>query len=417
MATPSFYIRKNKDVATIIFRFSYKRGVSPFRKSTSEQIPSDAWDSKKQKVKDKISTFAYAGKINDRLDKILKHFEEGTKGEDISIPLLERLWLSIDDKKGITFLEFCDNHYQWCENNINPKTKNNYSEETLKKYKGAIKKLTSFSKDNYSPNFKSLNQEFHKRFIKYFEAQGLAPNSIGTILKNIKVFAKAAAKNHPVNNFILSDEFYLPSNETQSIYCDESEIQKIFDHIPKKKYLLNARNWFIIGCWTGLRVSDWNRVEDIKEDYITIKPKKTTNTSGKTVVIPVHWQIKSIIETYGMPSKISGQKFNDYIKEVFKEAGFNQLVYGSKMESIGKDEKENEIMRKKVGNFPKHELISSHTCRRSFATNNYLIGIDTLTIMQVTGHTTEKNFLNYIKVTPTQHAERLKEKWDKHYNK
>ena len=87
------------------------------------------------------------------------------------------------------------------------------------------------------------------------------------------------------------------------------------------------------------------------------------------------------------------------------------------MESIGKDEKENEIMRKKVGNFPKHELISSHTCRRSFATNNYLIGIDTLTIMQVTGHTTEKNFLNYIKVTPTQHAERLKEKWDKHYNK
>ncbi len=415
MATSSFYVRKNKNIATIIFRFSYKRGVSPFRKSTGEQIPADAWDTNKQKVKDKVSTFAYSGKINERLEKIQKHFEEKVKGEDISIPFLEKLWLSIDDRKGISFLEFCQKHYEWAKVNNNPRTKKPYSEGTLKKYNGAINKFEEFIQNKFQVSFKNLDQHFHTEFIKYYEEKGLADNTIGTDLKNIKVFAKAASKEHPVNNFILSDEFYLPSNETIAVYCDESEIQRIYDFIPEKDYQLNARNWFIIGCWTGLRISDWHRVKEIKEDYITIKPEKTKNTSGKTVVIPVHWQIKEIIKKYGMPRKIKSQNFNVYIKEVFEEAGFKSYSYGSKMESIGKDSKDHEIMRKKVGNFPKWQLISSHTCRRSFATNNYLMGIDTLTIMNITGHTTEKNFLKYIRVTPTQHADRLREKWNAHY--
>ena len=73
------------------------------------------------------------------------------------------------------------------------------------------------------------------------------------------------------------------------------------------------------------------------------------------------------------------------------------------------------IHRKVIGIYPKNELVSSHICRRSFATNLYG-KLDTLTIMKITGHTTESQFLSYIKITPREYAERLKELWRKTEN-
>lgn len=60
--------------------------------------------------------------------------------------------------------------------------------------------------------------------------------------------------------------------------------------------------------------------------------------------------------------------------------------------------------------------ISSHTARRSFATNYYLEGFPTIDLMKITGHKTEKAFLTYIKVSQLDTAKRLnqhmKKKWE-----
>ena len=61
--------------------------------------------------------------------------------------------------------------------------------------------------------------------------------------------------------------------------------------------------------------------------------------------------------------------------------------------------------------YKKYELVSSHTARRSFATNLYLSGFPTLSIMQITGHRTETAFMKYIKVTANQHASLLRKHW------
>jgi hypothetical protein len=58
-------------------------------------------------------------------------------------------------------------------------------------------------------------------------------------------------------------------------------------------------------------------------------------------------------------------------------------------------------------------LLTTHTARRSFATNEFLAGTPTLTIMAITGHKTEKAFLRYIKLVPSDHARLLKEHWEK----
>jgi integrase len=114
------------------------------------------------------------------------------------------------------------------------------------------------------------------------------------------------------------------------------------------------------------------------------------------------------------PRKISDQNFNTYIKELCQIAGFNEEIYGAKMCPTQSkiDGKNKTVYRKKNGYYPKFELVTSHICRRSFATNLYG-KLDTLTIMKITGHKTESQFLSYIKITPREYAERLKELWRK----
>lgn len=410
MASISFFIRKSKTTATIWFRFSYQRGTS-FRKSIGEQIPLDAWDLKKQKVKDKVSTSHYCKKINERMDFIASEFENRTKGEDVSNGFLERIWQSLDDKKGIDFIEFIDKFLIECETSKNKTTKRPYAKSTLKKYGTANNILNEFVKDRYYVSYKNLDQDFHNDIVLYMEEKGLSGNTIGGYLKNIKVFAKEASNKFPVHPFILSPLFYLPSNRTMHIYCSVEELKKIKNWKADSEKLNNVRNWFVFGCWTGLRVSDWKRVNKIDTDIIEIRPEKTKHSSGKVVAIPIHPWIKEIIKKDGMPRPISEQRFNSYIKDVCEAVGLKELVHSSKVVNVNENKDEPAVMRKVVGYYPKYDLISSHTCRRSFATNNYLLGIDTLTIAQVTGHTTEANFLKYIKVTPKQHAERLIDMW------
>ncbi|WP_016989874.1 hypothetical protein [Flavobacterium sp. ACAM 123] len=123
---------------------------------------------------------------------------------------------------------------------------------------------------------------------------------------------------------------------------------------------------------------------------------------------------EKIKEKRNFPRAISNQKFSDYIKIICEKSGINEIVEGAKMTSteISENAKKTIIHRKTFGKFPKHELVSSHICRRSFASNLYG-KIETLTIMKITGHSTEKQFLDYIKITPKEYAEKLKAYWKK----
>lgn len=92
---------------------------------------------------------------------------------------------------------------------------------------------------------------------------------------------------------------------------------------------------------------------------------------------------------------------NTYLKELGKMAGFEQLV----SESITK------AGVTITTNHPKSELITTHTARRSFATNLCLDKFPTETIRKITDHRTESAFMQYIKVTPREHAQKLREHW------
>ncbi|MBP8239490.1 MAG: tyrosine-type recombinase/integrase [Saprospiraceae bacterium] len=95
----------------------------------------------------------------------------------------------------------------------------------------------------------------------------------------------------------------------------------------------------------------------------------------------------------GIP-RLSNQKLNKYVKEIVRTAGIVQQVTitehrGGKMH---------------VRKYAKWELVSSHTARRSFATNAVLSGIPALEVMKFTGHRSMASFLQYVRITGQETA-------------
>jgi len=60
-----------------------------------------------------------------------------------------------------------------------------------------------------------------------------------------------------------------------------------------------------------------------------------------------------------------------------------------------------------IETYQKFQKVSAHTARRSFCTNMYLKGVPIITIMAMSGHKTQENFMKYIKADNRKHAEIL----------
>lgn len=162
--------------------------------------------------------------------------------------------------------------------------------------------------------------------------------------------------------------------------------------LSESPHLELARDVFIIGCEIGQRISDYHnlREQEIvsheKERYIKIKQEKTK----KEVLCKITPVIETIMnQRYGgmLPPKITEQKLNDYIKVVGEKAEINSQI-------------KVEITRggkRKAKYIDKHQLIMGHTARRTFCTLKYKAGVPVHSILLLSGHSTLKEFIKYIR--------------------
>jgi integrase len=225
------------------------------------------------------------------------------------------------------------------------------------------------------------------------------PNTVGTRIKILKTFlSNAEDAGLPVIGDYKKKSFAKPSEETEAVYLNESELTAMYRvNFEKSKKLDRVRDLFLIGAYTGLRFSDLSKLnkDNVSSDIISVRTLKT----GAVVDIPIHPVIRSILGKYEgcMPKIPSNQKFNDYIKEVVKRAGIN--------EPVRVDETKGDLTIKKSE--PKYRLVTSHTARHSFATNAYLGDVPAISIMKITGHRTEGAFMKYIKISSEDNARKL----------
>lgn len=300
------------------------------------------------------------------------------------------------------------------------------SERTKKGYTTTINKIKEFEKAYKTRlRFIDIDIDFYNQFknwmlnATYVKRKGEAPihytkNYIGALFKNITLFMnESKGKVHDFSGFMDKD-FKSEKEETDSIYLTQDEIQKIYDLeitedllrangyknqnlISTIKSLNEERDRFLLGCFTALRHSDYSRLDNIhfKEDIIRIWTVKR----DKKVFIPMHFRVREILERREniLPAAISDQKHNKQVKALGKLAGINEEVVltktrgGKRIENVG----------------PKYKFITSHTARRSGATNMYLAGVDLKFIQDILGHSKIEQTIRYIKVTAEDNAKRL----------
>lgn len=291
---------------------------------------------------------------------------------------------------------------------ITAKTGRPASYKQIREYNATFFHLKNFAlENNMKLDFADIDLSFYNDWVEYMQGLNLCQNTVGKKIMTLKIFLNAATEEgYNKYNHYKKKGFKILKEETESIYLTEDEIQKLYDLDLKGNPLEKVRDLFVVGCWTGLRFSDWNKVkrENINNGFLELKQQKT----GGAVVIPLHPMVEAIIKKYKsqLPPLMTNQKFNFYLKEVAKKAGLKERIQKT-------------ITRGGVTvttTYKKHELVTTHTGRRSFATNLYKADFPTLSIMQITGHKTESAFLTYIKVTPREHAEKLRAFWQNRTN-
>jgi len=318
--------------------------------------------------------------------------------DNILIELNKRL-VKGQKKKSVFVVDYLTNFIDDIKAGLITTETGKYAYGTISAYKCTLRHLKEYElKNRMRVRFDRLSTEFYSKFKSYLSTQ-YKPNTIGKDFKNLKVIARNARREGIEVNSQFED-YKTITIDVDVIYLDVEELAKIEQKdLSNKPRLDNARDLFLLSCWTGLRYSD---IAKLGEEHFTkggsrikLSMKKTSNQ----VVIPVYPPVQRIREKYnGLPRTISNVKLNEYIKDVCELAGIDQMIPVKEY----KEGMTYEVLK------PKYSLVTVHTGRRSFATNLYKTGSVTVRdIMAVTGHKSESAFYKYIRITPEESADRL----------
>lgn len=245
-----------------------------------------------------------------------------------------------------------------------------------------------------------INEDFKTKYVDFSSKHSYSQNTQQRELARIKTIC-SYAKYLGIETHYQLDKLNLKRETVNHVYLNFDELEIIKNKVFTKDYLDNARDWLLISCYTAARVSDFMKFtkENIRIEngkyLLEYKQQKT----DKLTTIPVSKELRIVLSKRNgdFPRAISDQKYNEYIKEVCKECEFNEMTKGKKRISVAPEgvKPTKFDYRDVIGEFPKHELITSHIGRRSLATN-YYGKVPTTYLIGITNHSTEKQFLNYI---------------------
>ena len=144
--------------------------------------------------------------------------------------------------------------------------------------------------------------------------------------------------------------------------------------------------------------ADWEiKSNDISDDKTTLSFK--TRKTGQIVSIPLFPELKEVLRRNGWKSPVlKKNQITGLIKELCRKAGITRpfksyLVFPDRTEEV-------------IGEA--WEFVTSHTCRRSFATNMYLEGMPVSQIRVFTGHANDKVFMNYVQASDSEISKQVK---------
>lgn len=274
------------------------------------------------------------------------------------------------------------------------------AQKTIKGYLQSFQNETGFG-----ISFNKIDTLFYEELMKYsFLEKKIKNNYFAKIIAVLKSFLKWCT-DKGYNNLREYEKFKGIEHDVDIIYLTNHELMLLYNYDFENARLNHTKDFYCMGCFTGLRFSDLSQLHqaNITETHINISIQKTKTQNH---IIRLNKFSKEILDKYQgtiyepLPS-ISMQKFNDYIKECCKIVGINKLTTITGF-----------VGTKKIQNtFPKYQLITSHTARKTFITNSLLLGMEPKAIKKIANIKKDTVLDKYMKITEEYTDEQM-DKWN-----
>lgn len=227
----------------------------------------------------------------------------------------------------------------------------------------------------YIPEWEDVTVE-NLRDLRMELDDNYAPNSVKTICAEMGAYIRSHGEKVPIEFNGMACILKSKRVPTVSTYLTTREIEKIDMYHPKTVYNRLVKRIFMIECLTGarfcdcLRLSPDNIIERDGVQYLRYVAQKT-NTE---VIVPVHRLLPQyLVRTSPMePRQPDLATFNKRLREMCQWCG---IVSWTKVYHGGKEYEGR-----------KYHFVSTHTGRRSFATNLAQKGVTLEQIALMMGH-------------------------------
>lgn len=395
----------------LIVRYKGKR----YKKSTGISVTFASWSKYSEKILAPSTDKETAAK-NTALKKQKKAAEDACNyfTEQCIIPEPWEFWERFNryllDESDRVSDGLCDYMEQMIQ------TSTTHAASTQRKWRSILKLLRDFEDDNHlTMSFKWVAAGGYDKITQWMYEKGKSNNYAGGVLRvvkrvynhargqlDLKPLLGVKVESHP------KDSVYLTNDEIEAIseleltegtlvaFYKEIELNEALCPYEIKMYNV-TRTKFLFGCYTGLRVSDFNSLKElnIRDGIVNVYMKKTK----KKVAIPLNSKARELIASGLLFESIPDQDINKKIKIICRMTGAMNYPVEVKKHIAG---------QAVIEEHPKWDLITSHTARRSFATNLHLSGaVSLFDIMLLLGHSSIETTRNYLRVSADENALRL----------
>jgi site-specific recombinase XerD len=266
---------------------------------------------------------------------------------------------------------------------------------------------------NCYSTFEEVDNAFYERFCDYLFGLGLVRITINKILTEFKrVWQMAVEEGITKNrNFGIVKKF---KTQTDHIALELKDLKTIYDYQITEPILnfdielvQEIKNRFLLSCFTGLRISDWNKIQKSNIEIIDNQAMFVIHTQKTSVVCAIPTNlfpfINKILNTYpGELPKLSKRNLGNVskiLKQLCKCAGLNQLT-------------EQVVWKRQKTTLQKQlfERVTAHTARRTFVTVLLNKGYSENEIKKMTGHQSSASFNKYDKQKAVQNAVNISKK-------
>lgn len=450
-----FYLKYPKKDFSCIFLWINHKPYKPFKYyliaphvEKAISIPTKCWDNKNQKPikpsqqKYKIYTadIELAENIIGKIKSNIKHIITNASLNGIELTneylrkeLDKRLEIKgkIQEDENPSLISYYQKKIEGMQDGsfVQPKNGKKYEQGTISSHITCLKCLQEFDRVyKRITYFTDINNTWYDEYVKFlldeqeiFNDKGkldyvkepLGANTIGSKhIKNLKFIMKRALKEEVSNSTEYDKDYFVrPREDSFAIALSENELHKIYETKALNEKEEITKDLFLVGAYTCLRYSDFSTIKPnnfktiIREGETIEVIEKATHKTKDRPIIPILWdELKEILQkyNYNLPY-INSADLNENIKNIAQRAGINKIE---------------EYHRTKGGiteliQEPRYNLISSHTARRSGATNLILRGYTYDEVRKITGHSSNDMLKNYIKIDGEDNAVSMAKNFNK----